>query len=50
MLLLLLALMADAPAAQEAQATLQSCEMTPNFVPIFWFSKRFGRDKPCFEN
>jgi len=30
MLLLLLALMADAPATQEAQATLQSCEMTPN--------------------
>ena len=30
MIMLLLALLADAPAAPEAQATLQSCEMTPN--------------------
>jgi hypothetical protein len=30
MILLLLALMTDAPATQEAQATLQSCEMTAN--------------------
>ena len=30
MIMLLLALLADAPAAPEAQATLQACEMTPN--------------------